>query len=87
MYSNSFIYFSAQINKILVEWKDNDKKFIKVGASKHVLKCIKENSITITIVASFGVGKTATLRHVALQMGEEGFDLLLVTYQHRENNM
>ncbi|CAC5388467.1 unnamed protein product [Mytilus coruscus] len=68
----------AQISEILVEWKDNDKMFIKVRGTKRVLKCLKENSC-VTITASSGVGKTATLRHVALQMAKEGYDLPLVT--------
>ncbi|CAC5401128.1 unnamed protein product [Mytilus coruscus] len=68
----------AQINEILVEWKDNDKMFITTEATKHVLKSIKENSC-VTITASSGVGKTATLRHVASQMSDEGYDVLLVT--------
>ncbi|CAC5399298.1 Putative ankyrin repeat protein L93 [Mytilus coruscus] len=68
----------AQINEILVEWQDTDKMFITTRAAKHVLKCIKENSC-VTITASSGVGKTATLRHVALQMATEGYDVLLVT--------
>ncbi|XP_076096578.1 uncharacterized protein LOC143067286 [Mytilus galloprovincialis] len=68
----------AQINEILVEWKDNDKMFITTEAAKHVLKCIKENNC-VTIAASPGVGKTATLRNVALKMSDEGYDVLLVT--------
>ncbi|XP_052079809.1 uncharacterized protein LOC127717941 [Mytilus californianus] len=68
----------ALINEILVEWKDNDKMFITTRAAKDVLKCIKENNC-VTITASSGVGKTATLRHVALQMATEGYDVLLVT--------
>ncbi|CAC5388468.1 unnamed protein product [Mytilus coruscus] len=51
---------------------------ITTRAAKHVLKCIKGNSC-VTITASSGVGKTATLRHVALQMAKEGYDLLPVT--------
>ncbi|XP_052059417.1 uncharacterized protein LOC127700019 [Mytilus californianus] len=68
----------AQISQILVEWKDNDHMFIPTEATRHVLKCITENSC-VTITASSGVGKTAILRHVALQMAKEGYDLLLVT--------
>ncbi|XP_071135020.1 uncharacterized protein [Mytilus edulis] len=68
----------AQIKEILEEWKDNEKMFITTEASKHVLKCIKENSC-VTITASSGVGKTAILRHVSLQMAGEGYDILLVT--------
>ncbi|XP_052103345.1 uncharacterized protein LOC127736784 [Mytilus californianus] len=68
----------VQINQIIVEWQDNDKRFITTRAAEHVLECIKENSC-VTITASSGVGKTATLRHVALQMAKEGYDVLLVT--------
>ncbi|XP_071151438.1 serine/threonine-protein phosphatase 6 regulatory ankyrin repeat subunit B-like [Mytilus edulis] len=67
-----------QINQILMEWQENDKTFIITRAAKHVLKCIKENS-SVTITASSGVGKTAILRHVALQMAKEEYDVLLVT--------
>ncbi|CAC5364744.1 unnamed protein product [Mytilus coruscus] len=67
-----------QINQILMEWQENDKMFIITRAAIHVLKCIKENS-SVTITASSGVGKTAILRHVALQMAKEEYDILLVT--------
>ncbi|CAC5412656.1 unnamed protein product [Mytilus coruscus] len=52
--------------------------FINTRAAQYVLKCIKDNSC-VTITASSGVGKTATMRHVALQMAEEGYDVLIVT--------
>ncbi|XP_063426850.1 uncharacterized protein LOC134710422 [Mytilus trossulus] len=69
----------ARIEEILKTWKDNDDKmFTKTRAAEHVLKCIKEHSC-VTITASSGVGKTATLRHVALKMVEEGYDVLMVT--------
>ncbi|CAG2197839.1 unnamed protein product [Mytilus edulis] len=69
----------ARINDTLKDWKDNDDTmFINTRAAQYVLKCIKENSC-VTITASSGVGKTATLRHVALQMVEEGYDVLMVT--------
>ncbi|CAC5412666.1 unnamed protein product [Mytilus coruscus] len=68
-----------RINDTLKDWKENDDKmFINTRAAKYVLKCIKENSC-VTITASSGVGKTATLRHVALQMVKEEFDVLPVT--------
>ncbi|VDI29459.1 Hypothetical predicted protein, partial [Mytilus galloprovincialis] len=51
--------------------------FINTRAAQHVLKCIKENSC-VTITASAGVGKTAILRHVALQMSEEEYEILYV---------
>ncbi|VDH89517.1 Hypothetical predicted protein [Mytilus galloprovincialis] len=74
-----FPRFPAQISQDLVEWKENDKIFITTRASKNVLKSIKENS-TVTITASAGVSKTAILRHVALQMSAEGYDILPVRH-------
>ncbi|CAC5412658.1 unnamed protein product [Mytilus coruscus] len=69
----------ARINDTLKDWKDNDDKmFMNTSAAKYVLQCIKGNSC-VTITASSGVGKTATLRRVALQMAEEGYDVLIVT--------
>ncbi|VDI64260.1 uncharacterized protein MGAL_10B051639 [Mytilus galloprovincialis] len=63
---------------MLKTWKDNDQMFIKTRAADHVLQCIKENSC-VTITGSSGVGKTATLRHVAIQMVGEEYDVLMVT--------
>ncbi|CAC5412671.1 unnamed protein product [Mytilus coruscus] len=70
----------ARINDTLKDWKDNDDTmFINTRAAQYVLECIKENSC-VTITASSGVGMTATLRHVALQMAEEEeYDVLMVT--------
>ncbi|XP_071159028.1 uncharacterized protein [Mytilus edulis] len=69
----------ARFKETLKAWKENDDKmFIKTRAAKLVFKCIKEHNC-VTITASSGVGKTAILRHVALQMAEEEFNVLLVT--------
>ncbi|XP_052103708.1 uncharacterized protein LOC127737213 [Mytilus californianus] len=68
----------ARIEQKLKTWKDNDQMFIKTRAADHILQCIKENSC-VTITGSSGVGKTATLRHVAIQMVGEGYDVLMVT--------
>ncbi|CAC5418914.1 unnamed protein product [Mytilus coruscus] len=66
------------ISDTLNDWKVDDKMFIDTKAAQIVLKCIKEHSC-VTITASSGVGKTATLRHVALQMANEEYDVLMVT--------
>ncbi|CAC5386111.1 unnamed protein product [Mytilus coruscus] len=47
-------------------------------ASQYVFKCIQIHSC-VSITASSGVGKTVTLRHVALQMADDGYNVLLVT--------
>ncbi|XP_071172226.1 uncharacterized protein [Mytilus edulis] len=67
----------AQIKQILEEWKTNDQMYINTNGAEYALKCVKEKSC-VTITASSGVGKTATLRHVALQMADEGYDVLFV---------
>lgn len=51
--------------------------FIVTRSSKYVLDYVKNNSI-VTITGSFGVGKSATLHHVALQMEEFGYEVLPV---------
>ncbi|OPL33281.1 hypothetical protein AM593_00488, partial [Mytilus galloprovincialis] len=72
------IYIYEQINKILVDWENNVKMFINTRAAQHVLKCIQENSC-VTITASSGAGKTATLQYVALQMSNEEYDVIIVS--------
>ncbi|XP_071160740.1 uncharacterized protein [Mytilus edulis] len=68
-----------RINATLNDWKLNDDKmFIITRAAKQIFKSINEKCC-VTITASSGVGKTATLRHVALQMVDEGYDVLIVT--------
>ncbi|VDI32359.1 Hypothetical predicted protein [Mytilus galloprovincialis] len=51
--------------------------YINTNGADYALKCIKEKSCE-TITASSGVGKTVTLRRVALQMADEGYDVLLI---------
>ncbi|XP_071150273.1 uncharacterized protein [Mytilus edulis] len=69
----------ARIEDTLKAWKDNDDKmFINTRAAQQVVTCIKENSCVL-ITASSGVGKTTILRHTALRMAREEYDVLLVT--------
>ncbi|CAC5366874.1 unnamed protein product [Mytilus coruscus] len=71
----------VQIDQILTEWKSIDSNFVETKAAKHVLECVEENRC-VTITASSGVGKTATLRHVALKMETAGYNVLPVTKPH-----
>ncbi|XP_071135771.1 uncharacterized protein [Mytilus edulis] len=71
----------VQISQILEAWRTDNSNFVQTRAARHVFECIKENSC-VTITASSGVGKTATLRHVALQMADDGYNVLLVTSPH-----
>lgn len=78
-YLNSYI--SDQISKTLEAWKLVNFKFVGTKASQYVFECIQKHRC-VTITASSGVGKTATLRHVALQMEDDGYNVLLVTNPH-----
>ncbi|XP_076078903.1 uncharacterized protein LOC143048928 [Mytilus galloprovincialis] len=67
-----------QINEELENWKENDKTFIETNGAKSVLKCIKKNGCVV-VTASFGTGKTSLVCHVALQMQNEGYEILPVS--------
>ncbi|XP_071144717.1 uncharacterized protein [Mytilus edulis] len=71
----------AQMSQILDQWQKNDGNFVKTRAAKQVLECVQRNRC-VTITASAGVGKTATLRHVVLKMADEGYQILMVTNPH-----
>ncbi|VDI73092.1 Hypothetical predicted protein [Mytilus galloprovincialis] len=71
----------VQISGVLEEWKMNNSNFVQTRAANYVLKCVQENSC-VTITGSSGVGKTATLQHVALQMADDGYNVILITDSH-----
>ncbi|CAC5373906.1 unnamed protein product [Mytilus coruscus] len=71
----------VQMSHVLEEWKTIDSNFVETRAAKHILKRLQENNC-VTITASSGVGKTATLRHAVLQMKDEGYNVLLITNPH-----
>lgn len=73
-----YFYILDQISQILKSWEINKSIFVETRASKHVLECIKNHNC-VTITASSGVGKTEILRHVALKMREEKYDVLIIT--------
>ncbi|XP_071178410.1 uncharacterized protein [Mytilus edulis] len=68
----------GQIKEELKTWTEDDKMFIETNGAKSVLKCIKENGCVV-VTGSSGTGKSSLMRHVALQMQEEGFVILPVT--------
>ncbi|VDI83823.1 Hypothetical predicted protein [Mytilus galloprovincialis] len=67
-----------QITEVLESWKEDDKTFIETNGAKSILKCIKENGCVV-VTASSGTGKTSLVRHVALQMQNEGYEILPVS--------
>ncbi|XP_052087496.1 uncharacterized protein LOC127724554 [Mytilus californianus] len=67
-----------QITEKLESWKEDDKTFIETKGAKSVLKYIKENCCVV-VTASSGTGKSSLVRHVALQMQNEGYEILPVS--------
>ena len=60
----------------LVTWEKDNEAFVATMASEHVLNCLTSNSC-VTVTGGSGVGKTATVRHVALRMKQEkGYDIV-----------
>ncbi|CAC5390172.1 unnamed protein product [Mytilus coruscus] len=68
----------VQNSQMLDQWRKNDVNFVQTVEAKKVLECVKKKSC-VTITASSGVGKTATLQHVVLKMAGEGYDVLRLT--------
>ncbi|XP_071153125.1 uncharacterized protein [Mytilus edulis] len=68
----------VQIKEELETWTEDDKMFIETNGAKSVLKYIKENGCVV-VTGSPGTGKSSLMRHVALKIQEEGYDILLVT--------
>ena len=49
--------------------------FVPTKASEHVLNCISMQQ-SVTVTGHSGVGKTATMRYVALKMKDEGYTVV-----------
>ena len=69
--------FSDLFQTIKKDWEDHQGNFVITRASKRVLKFIKENNV-VMVTGNIGVGKTATMQHVALEMKEIGYDVIPV---------
>ncbi|CAC5362275.1 unnamed protein product [Mytilus coruscus] len=70
----------ADANASLVKtWLNDDKSFYDTKASDFVYDTVKEFSC-ILVTSSSGLGKTATIRHIALKLQSEGFEIVSVEY-------
>ncbi|XP_063404203.1 ankyrin-1-like [Mytilus trossulus] len=68
----------GQITEKLENWNEDDKTFIETDGARRVLRYIKENGCVV-VTASSGCGKSSMVRHVALQMQNEGYEILPVS--------
>ena len=64
-----------QHETILNRWTNNVTMFVSTRASECVFKCISMQP-SVTVTGNPGVGKTATMRSVALKMKKEGYTVV-----------
>ncbi|XP_071137249.1 uncharacterized protein [Mytilus edulis] len=69
---------TVNTSQMLESWKISNFNFVETRAAKHVLESVRKNSF-VTVTASFGAGKTATLQYVALKLRDVGYDILPIT--------
>ncbi|CAC5377619.1 unnamed protein product [Mytilus coruscus] len=68
-------YAREHHNVLIDQWINDDETFVCTRAADEVLKRIK-NDISVIVSGNSGVGKTATMRHVALLLKKEGFRII-----------
>ncbi|CAC5357679.1 unnamed protein product [Mytilus coruscus] len=68
----------ADVNATLVEtWLKDDASFYETKGSELVYDKVKDCSCTL-VTSNSGLGKTATIRHIALKFKREGFEIVPV---------
>lgn len=60
------------------EWKDEDKMFLETHNFTAMLKQVRDQPY-VTFVGARGSGKTATARHIAIILQQEGYQCLPIT--------
>lgn len=58
-------------------WRKDDDSFYETKGSEFVFDKVKDHSC-ILVTSSLGFGKTATIRHIALKLQREGFEIVPV---------
>ncbi|VDH94288.1 Hypothetical predicted protein [Mytilus galloprovincialis] len=62
---------------VLKEWKDKDEKFVKTPPSEYVSNILRTENI-VTVTGQPGIGKSATIHHVALSMQRGYFKYAII---------
>ncbi|VDI31136.1 Hypothetical predicted protein [Mytilus galloprovincialis] len=63
-------------NAVLIEsWQKDDETFYETKGAEHVYDQLKDRSC-IVVTSNVGYGKTATIRHIALNFQSEGYEIV-----------
>lgn len=63
------------MEKEISKWRENDKVYVETHNFQAMLEKVRTQPF-VTFVGIPGSGKTATARHIALILQEEGYDIL-----------
>ncbi|XP_052088603.1 uncharacterized protein LOC127725578 [Mytilus californianus] len=67
----------AKTKRTFEYWVEDAKMHVETRADKHIFECITRNQCVL-VTGSFGIGKTSTIRYVALRMNDSGYDVIPV---------
>ncbi|CAC5360488.1 unnamed protein product [Mytilus coruscus] len=59
------------------KWKKDDSLYIETRATNYVLNCVNKHSC-VSVIGPSGCGKTALVRHVSLQLEQNGYTIITV---------
>ncbi|VDI68945.1 Hypothetical predicted protein [Mytilus galloprovincialis] len=84
----------AETNATLLDaWRIEDNSFYETNGSKLVYAKVKDFSC-ILVISNSGLGKTATIRHIALKLLSEGFEIIsvespedIIKYKTKQNQV
>ncbi|XP_062575281.1 uncharacterized protein LOC134237194 isoform X2 [Saccostrea cucullata] len=71
-------HIREQLQKKVGKWKEEDKLFVTVPAYQSVRDKLKSLSF-VTVTGSGGRGKTFLIRHIALELAHEGYEIIPVS--------
>ncbi|XP_076079140.1 uncharacterized protein LOC143049355 [Mytilus galloprovincialis] len=73
----------AKTKRTLENWVEDAKMHVETQKDKHIFECITRHQCVL-VTGSFGIGKTSTMKNVALRMNESGYDVIPVIDDPRD---
>lgn len=77
-----FAFIIEQFEETISEWKIDDNYYFETHNFQKMFQQVK-NQMFVTIVGVPGSGKTATVRHIALKLQAEGYEIIPITDKNK----